>query len=112
MDCITVIGLLQIATAVVTPILLIYTLLVYKGDYYSRSLGYVLVLGLLLGISAVFAVWREAGGPDCALALREACLLGAMLVVVFAMRQYIHWEIDLARKGKLLPRKKAKAARK
>ena len=104
MEIALVTSLLQMATVALAPIVLMYTLLVYKGDYHSRSLPFLLLLGLLLGLSALFGVWGN--GNTVYTVLREACNFSAILIVLFALRQYVHLEIDLLNKGKLIPRKR------
>lgn len=99
-------SLLQMATVALAPIVLMYTFLVYKGDYQSRSLPFLLLLGLTLGLSALLGVWSK--GDALLDLMREACYFGAMVLVLFALRQYVHLELDLLNKGDLVPRKVAR----
>ncbi|MFA4946573.1 MAG: hypothetical protein WC607_03510 [Candidatus Micrarchaeia archaeon] len=107
MDCLTVEALLRVATLVLAPIVLIYAFFVYKGEYYSRSLIYFLASGAFLSVSAILGLWADDYGA-CVSVAREACLLGAMVVALFALRNYVHSEIELASAGKRMKRAKAK----
>ncbi len=94
----------QILSVVLTPIVIIYAIVAYKGEYESRSLPSVIAVALLLGFSTLAGVWGTLGGSSIALAIQALLVLTSITILFLILRSYIHSEIELSQNGDLKPR--------
>lgn len=103
--------LFQILSVILTPIVIIYAIVAYKGEYESRSLPSIIAVALLLGFSTLAGVWGEFGGSSTALAIQSFLVLASIATLFLVLRSYIHSEIELSRNGDLKPRAVLRAER-
>ncbi|NYZ78179.1 hypothetical protein H0N96_02135 [Candidatus Micrarchaeota archaeon] len=101
----------QILSVVLTPIVIIYAIVAYKGEYESRALPSVIAVALLLGFSTLAGVWGALGGSSIALAIQALLVLASIAILFLILRSYIHSEIELSQNGDLKPRAVLRAER-
>jgi len=103
--------LFQILSVIITPILIIYAIVAYKGEYESRSLPSIIAVALLLGFSTIAGVWSSFTGSTLAQAIQAFLILAAIATLFLVLRGYIHSEVELSRNGELKPRAVLRAER-
>ncbi|MEM0475879.1 MAG: hypothetical protein QW343_03740 [Candidatus Norongarragalinales archaeon] len=102
---------LEIFLMVLAPLLVIYAIVAYRGQYESRSMPVLIFLAVAISLAAVFHV--AAGNAYVSNAnsiahhfnfFENVALVLSMLALLLVLRSYVHSEIDLIKKREWKPR--------
>jgi hypothetical protein len=115
---------LEIFTIVLAPLLVIYAVVAYRGQYESRSINVLIFLAVTVSLAAVFHVAAGNAYAFGASATNAESLahhfnffenlvrILSMLALLLVLRSYVHSEIDLINKREWKPRELVRKQRK
>ncbi len=110
---------LEIFTIVLAPLLVIYAVVAYRGQYESRSMPVLIFLAVAISLAAVFHVAASnslsAAGYDYAnqfFFFENVARVLSMLALLLVLRSYVHSELNLIKKMEWKPRELLRKQRK
>ncbi len=86
--------LLKVLSVALAPVLLIYSLVAWRGVKGSKMLPALVALGVLLSLRAATCYSREWLGQAMSDFLGSLSLSLAIILLIFSLRAYVHFKLE------------------